>query len=93
MDIWKQAIFDDRFRLVADLTGDGAFTISDVWAWFKWIYFAPGDLVAILFLDTGPGNFLEMTVDSLSGIGSGVFSLLVWLLLFSFYMGALDGQY
>lgn len=88
---WKSVLFNDRFRLVADLTGDGAFTISDVWAWFKWIYFAPGDLASILLLDTGLGNFLEMSVDTLSGLGSGVFSLFFWLLMFAFYAGAIDG--
>jgi len=91
MDIGKQVLLDDRFRFVADLTGDGLFTISDVWAWFKWVYYAPGDLIAILLLDTSLGNFLELSSDSLSGLGSGVASLLLWLLLLGFFAAALDG--
>lgn len=93
MDIWKQAILDDRFRFVADLTGDGLFTISDVSAWFGWVYFAPGDLVSILVLDTGLGNFFEISADSIGGLGSGVFSFFAWSMLFMWIAEALEGSH
>ena len=83
MDIWKHAILENRFRFVADLNGDGVFTVSDVGAWFNWVYFAPGDSIAILLLNSGLGNFLEISTDSINGLGSGVFSFFAWWMLFA----------
>jgi hypothetical protein len=29
------------WQFAADMNGDGVVTISDVWLWFKWLYFYP----------------------------------------------------
>ncbi len=73
------AVLSERFRLVADMNRDGAFTISDIWAWFKFVYFAPGDLIAGVLYGSEAGRFLEINYGSLGGWGSGVVSFFVWL--------------
>lgn len=92
MDMVKQAGLDVRFNFVTDMNADGVFTISDMWEWFKWAYFAPGDLAAILLMNTSFGNFLEINHDSLSGGNSGVFSFIVWLFLWAWAAIALEGR-
>lgn len=70
---------------VADMNFDGAVTITDLWLWFKWLYFMPGDVVVSMVGPIGLGRFLEMTPDSsLGGLGSGVMSFLAWTLLITF---------
>lgn len=91
MNSVKWGYIDARFSFIADMNADGAFTISDIWEWFKWVYFAPGDLIAIFLLDTSIGNFLEVSWESLSGTGSGVVSLVLWLFLLGILLVALDG--
>ena len=80
-------ILDHRFKIVFDLNGDGAFTISDVWEWVKWIYFAPGDYLIIQLLNaevehTAVGRFFELSSVSIGGIASGAFSAVVLLIAF-----------
>lgn len=74
-----------QYRLwgfVADMNFDGVITITDVWLWFKWLYFIPGDAVVSIVGPLGLGRFLEMTPDaSLGGLGSGVMSFLAWTFL------------
>ena len=64
-----------------DLTGDGAFTISDVQGWMKFVFFLPGDAGICLTYTTAFGRFLELSPLSLFGWGSGIFSGLAWFLL------------
>jgi len=65
------------WHFVADMNLDGSFTISDVWLWFKWLYFYPGDGLVYLFLNKTPSiaDFFEMTTSSYGGVFSGVVSL------------------
>jgi hypothetical protein len=39
-----------RWKIAWDMNGDGMVTISDVWLWLKWIFFAPGDLLLLLLM-------------------------------------------
>jgi hypothetical protein len=72
---WRQwRIWD----FVADMNGDGRVTISDVWLWFKWLYFYPGDGLIYLMGNTKLGNFLELSANSYGGFWSGVVSFLLW---------------
>lgn len=68
------------WAFAADMNADGAVTITDVWLWFKWLYFMPGDLLIAMFGPTGIGRFLELTVSSFGGIGSGILSFTLWML-------------
>ncbi len=73
----------DRWQFAWDQNGDGVFTISDVSALIKWLFFFPGDGLIYLALEETPGlaRFLELAPDLygswLSGIISGVFWLVV----------------
>src|SRR5262245_24471609 len=73
-----------RWRFVWDINGDGTVTISDVYLWLSWVFFAPGYLVLLLMMQTLPtvALFLELTPNSLSGTLSGVLSAIAWLFAF-----------
>ena len=92
MNSVKWGYIDARFSFVMDMNADGVFTISDLWEWFKWLYFAPGDLAAIFLMNTSLGNFLEVNFNTLSGVSSGIFSFFAWLVLFLWAVSALDGN-
>lgn len=69
------------WSFVADMNGDGAVTISDVWLWFKWLYFYPGDGFLFATEKWAPklAQFFELSVATYSGGFSGVMSFFVWL--------------
>lgn len=69
------------WSFVADMNGDEAVSISDVWLWFKWLYFMPGDLVVAMIGPTALGRFLELTTFSYGNAGSGVLSFILWMLV------------
>ena len=83
------------FRLwafAADMNGDGAVTVSDLWLWAKWLYFYPGDLF-FYGLMSGPkalASFFELSPANYGGIVSGALSLFVWLIVWAFSAVALD---
>jgi hypothetical protein len=71
------------WQFAADMNGDGVVTISDVWLWFKWLYFYPGDGL-LYFLVRGAesiAKFFEVTPDSFGGAFSGVASFFAWLIV------------
>ena len=72
-----------QWSFFADMNHDGVVTISDVWLWFKWLYFYPGDLALQGMLSYLPGfaTFFEGTGESFGGWGSGIFSFFVWFAL------------
>ena len=70
------------WSFIADMNGSGAVTISDVWLWFKWLFFYPGDFVISLIIEHAPGfaRFFEMSYkSSYSGALSGMLSALFWV--------------
>ena len=69
-----------QWTFVPDMNYSGSITISDVWLWFKWLYFYPGDGVVCFLLNIVPGfgQFLEITYDSYGGTLSGIISGFVW---------------
>ena len=84
------ALLGERFRLLADMNRDGVFTISDIWAWFKFVYFAPGDVVIGVLYGTAIGRFLEINPGSISGVGSGVLSFFIWIFVWMIFASALE---
>jgi hypothetical protein len=68
-------------KLAADMNWDGALTISDVWLWVKWFYFLPGDFLVQVIGPTPLGAFLEISVLSYHGVGSGIVSAIAWLVV------------
>jgi hypothetical protein len=76
-------MYDPRqWNFVADMNNSGSVTISDVWLWFKWLYFYPGDGAIYALVNTVPwfGQFFEITYNSYGGILSGLISFFVWIL-------------
>lgn len=66
------------WQFVADMNGDGAVTIRDVWPWLKWLYFLPGDAVLAVTGPTVVGRFLELTPASLGSPLSAGLSFFLW---------------
>jgi hypothetical protein len=79
-NVWE--MLDRRLQVRGDMNLDGVVTISDVWLWLQWLYFLPGDLAALVLLDSPVGNFFEITLGSLQGVGSGVLSFFFWFVVF-----------
>jgi hypothetical protein len=53
--------YDPRlWTFVADRDFNGKITISDVWLWFKWLYFYPGDLFIYLSVNRTKGAKLQI---------------------------------
>lgn len=81
------------WSFVADMNRDGAITISDVWMWFKWLYFYPGDGVFYTLMSGAPkvAEFFELSAANFGGVASGVISFFMWLIV----MGILSnpGEY
>lgn len=72
-----------QWAFVRDMNRDGLITISDVWLWFEWLLYYPGDcLVAWLILDApGVAQFLEVDQSFLGGRLSGFLSVALWYFL------------
>jgi hypothetical protein len=75
-----------RFQFQRDMNGDYQFTITDVWEMVRYVYYAPGDGMVCLFYGTEFGRFMEFSSNSLQGLGSGVFSGIVWFVLLVFVL-------
>jgi hypothetical protein len=80
---WRQ------WEFVADMNRDGSITISDVWLWFTWLYFYPGDLIIRTLGNSAIGRFFELSATSFGGFWSGAISFLCWLLLSVWIVAAL----
>lgn len=68
------------WEFVADMNGDGAVTIRDVWPWLQWLYFLPGDAIIAWVGPTALGRFLELGPGALGGPVSAGLSFFVWYL-------------
>ncbi len=68
-----------QFR--SDMNADGATTISDVWEWFVWLYFYPGDLLIRWLVGSAAGRFFELTAKSYGGLFSGIVSGVFWFVV------------
>ena len=55
----------------ADMNGDGAVTVSDIWLWLKWLWFYPGDWILLQFGPTKIGKFFELSPQDYGGRLSG----------------------
>jgi hypothetical protein len=81
-DNMKEA-WDARWTIVADANGDGKVSVSDVWLWFQYVFFAPGDLIILWIMGLPKlASFFEIGSDNLSGWGSGFISTLIWVAIY-----------
>ena len=67
-----------QWNFDADMNHDGIVTISDVFLWFQWLYFYPGDFLLNILIGTDIGQFLELSPRDFGRIGSGVVSFVIW---------------
>ena len=68
-----------QWAWVADMTGDGMVTISDVWAWVWWLFYYPGDIAIYGILKVEWfAKFFELTPAYYGGWLSFFISLVVW---------------
>ncbi len=76
------AAWHERWHVALDMNRDGTVTISDIWAWVPWLYYAPGDLVLLSTITYLPeaAKFLELDTTMLSGRLSGSLSAIFYLL-------------
>ena len=75
-----------KWVFVADMNYNGSITISDVWLWFKWLYFYPGDVLIYFLVNSTPSirHFFEITSSSYGGVFSGIVSYVIWILSIGF---------
>lgn len=76
-------MYDPRqWSFLTDMNHSGSVTISDVWLWFKWLYFYPGDSLVYFLVNKVPeiGQFFEVSYASYGGVLSGVASFIVWII-------------
>ncbi len=66
------------------MTGDGAYTVSDLWAQVKWWLHLPGELVisGILKIMPGVARFFELSLVQCRGVFSMVVSAVTWAVTF-----------
>lgn len=69
-----------QWRFVADMSGDGIVSLSDLPHWGHWLFYLPGDAFIALFGATRVGTFLELTPASFGGSTSAALSVALWLL-------------
>lgn len=84
---------DERqWSFVVDMDYSGSITISDVWLWFEWLYFYPGDGVIYFLVNKVPdvGRFLEITHSDYGGVLSGAVSFVAWFIVLAIIIGAIE---
>ena len=81
-------MYDNRqWGFIADMNYSGAITISDIWLWFKWLYFWPGDHIVNMLVESTHIkpiiSFFEITItyDNYGGLFSGIVSFFIWCIL------------
>ena len=82
--------YDPRlWKFIADMNYDGYVTISDVWLWFKWLFFLPGDfaLKFTIIKIEGLAIFFEISFADYGGFLSGIISFVFWLVCYLLYWG------
>lgn len=80
------------YPLRHDMTGDGAYTVSDLWAQVKWFLYFPGDLVISGMFKIVPGvaRFFELSLVQCRGVFSMIVSAITWAITYIILI-VLDG--
>ena len=81
-----------QWAFVTDMNYSGSVTISDIWLWFKWLYFYPGDGFIYFLVNKFPalGRFLEITYSNYGGVLSGITSFFVWIIVALIIVGIIE---
>lgn len=75
-----------QWSFVADMDSSGAVTINDIWLWFEWLCFYPGDMIVKYFVnnESKVSQYLEFTNNDYGGIFSGAVSCVAWAIVITF---------
>ena len=77
-----------RFHFALDMNGDSAFTISDVWLMFEFVWLLPAKVVVHIVHESPPlATFFEVDCQTGNSWGGGAFSVFVWGVVFLFAWG------
>ena len=81
-----------QWAFVTDMNYSGSVTISDIWLWFKWLYFYPGDGFIYFLVNKFPalGPFLVITYSNCGGVLSGITSFFVWIIVALIIVGIIE---
>ena len=73
-------LFVDPFwRPRLDFNGDGAFTITDVFYWLRWLFFVPGNTMIAAFMQfPAMAHFFEISRASYDAIGAFIMTSVYW---------------
>jgi len=81
------------WNFTKDMNLDGLVTISDLWLWFKWMFFYPGDFLILQITRYLPdlSLFFEFSCEIYGGWFSGIASLVIYpfILFLTFIIFAL----
>ena len=75
-----EAAWDNRWYFSSDMNQDGLFTIADIGLMLKYVFFAPGDFLILAILRVSPefSQFFEMSLASVDGWLSIIFTFFLW---------------
>jgi len=68
-----------HWNFVADMNGDGRESIRDLWRYFHWAFFYPGDWIIHYLTDTTFGRYWELSSSDYGGLLSALLSFVVIL--------------
>ena len=73
----------ELYKFKRDMTGDGLYTVSDLWAQIKWVFYFPGELVFGGFLKLMPGaaRFFELSLAQCRDGLSFIVSCTSWVVI------------
>jgi hypothetical protein len=76
-----------RWDMSWDMNHDDVVNLADLWLMTSWFFFAPGDAVLLLAMiyATPVALFAGLDPSFLSGVTSGIFSAVVWLVGLGFF--------
>ena len=57
--------------------------VKDVWPWFLWLYFLPGDFFIAALDGTAFGRFFDLEKVPMGGWISGIISFILWYMIIS----------
>lgn len=81
-----------RFFIAADMNGDLAFTISDVWLIGKFIWLLPAKaVIGVLHSTPEFATFFEIGCGTGEGWGGAIFSFFVWFIVLAITGLAMEG--
>jgi len=86
-----------HWDFVSDMNGDGRESIRDLWLYFHWSFFYPGDWVIKYLSDFSFGRYWELSANDYGGFLSSLISFIVIfsplsVIIWLFFRNSLPGE-